>query len=93
MITENKKVEEVRAKLKKADELRKELLNISKFLSQECTTIKDVEGVKIVLLSRCMNKDIVIEKGELFDMVIHPMINTMEAYLAEKEKEWKSFEI
>lgn len=88
MITENKRVEEVRAKLKKADELRKELLGISRFL-----TIKDVENVQIVLLSKCFNKDLIIEKGELFDKVIHPIINTMEEYLAKKEKEWESLEI
>ena len=88
MITENKRVEEVRAKLKKADELRKELLGISRFL-----TIKDVENVQIVLLSKQFNKDLIIEKGELFDKVIHPIINTMEEYLAKKEKEWRSFEI
>ena len=88
MITENKRVEEVRAKLKKADELRKELLGISRFL-----TIKDVENVQIVLLSKQFNKDLIIENGELFDKVIHPIINTMEEYLAKKEKEWRSFEI
>lgn len=88
MITEDKRVEEVRAKRKEADELRKELLEISRFL-----TIKDVESVKIVLLSRYMKEDVVIERGELFDMVIHPIINTMKEYLAKKEKEWKSFEI
>lgn len=88
MITENKRVEEVRVKLKKADELRKELLGISRFL-----TIKDVENIQIVLLSKRFNKDLIIEDGELFDMVIHPIINTMKEYLARKEKEWESLEI
>ena len=88
MIKENKRIEEVRAKLKKADELRKELLGISRFL-----TIKDVENVQIVLLSKRFNKDLIIEKGELFDMVILSIINTMKEYLAKKEKEWESLEI
>lgn len=93
MIKENRRIEEVRVKLKKADELKEEMVVISNFLPQDRPTIKDVVGVKIELLSRRKNENIVIKRGELFDMVIYPMLDTMEAYLAKKEKEWKSFEI
>lgn len=93
MIKENKRIEEVRMKLKKADKLKEEALNISRFLSQDKTPLSEIEDVKIELRARCTTKSIVIERGELFDTVVYPMLDTMEAYLAKKEKEWKSFEI
>lgn len=93
MIKENKRIEEVRAKLKKADELQKEALDISRFLSQDKMALSEIEEVKIELQARCTTKTIVFKRGDLFNAVIYPMLDTMEAYLAKKEKEWRSFEI
>lgn len=93
MIKENKRVEEVRAKLKKADKLKEEALNISRFLSQDKTALSEIEEVKIELEARCTTKTIVFKRGDLFNAVIYPMLDIMEAYLAKKEKEWRSFEI
>ena len=93
MIKENRRIEEVRMKLKKADELKKEALDISRFLSQDKTALSEIEEVKIELEARCTTKTIVFKRGDLFNAVIYPMLDIMEAYLAKKEKEWRSFEI